>query len=84
MGNLMSHRGSVAEEFGLTKAQARQLELATGASVRLSRREVSRLFRLFKKLDFDSNGTLDIPELLSWIDEPVEIESFASRVFACR
>jgi hypothetical protein len=95
----------MAEEFGLTKAQARQLEHATGAThgqgtgqgqgqgqgqgtgracVHLSRSEVSTLYRLFKKLDFDSNGTLDCPELLAWIDEPVEIESFAARVFACR
>lgn len=49
------------------------------AAMKLTRGEVSNFYKLFKKVDFDNSGSVDIVELLTLLD--VERTRFTEHVF---
>lgn len=49
-------------------------------ALKISKEEVSKLFKLFQKADMDGGGTIDVVELLTVMD--VERTPFTERVFS--
>jgi Ca2+-binding EF-hand superfamily protein len=52
----------------------------TYKALKISKNELSQLFKKFKKVDLDGGGTIDVVELLTVID--VERTPFSERVFS--
>jgi Ca2+-binding EF-hand superfamily protein len=49
-------------------------------ALKLSRSEVKKLFALFRKIDMDRSGSIDVVEMLTFLD--IENTSFNQRVFS--
>jgi Ca2+-binding EF-hand superfamily protein len=49
-------------------------------ALKLSRSEIKKLFNLYRKIDMDRSGSIDIIEMLTFLD--VENTSFNQRVFS--